>query len=327
MSVIEVTCLRVTINGREVVRGVDVEVQAGERVGIVGESGSGKSMTALAIMRLVPRNAQITGGSILHHGQDLASARDDVLDGFRGRTLGMVFQNAAAALNPVLKVGRQVADVLVTRRRGRGASSRGSLRGRRRAAADQVRQLLAGTGLADADAVMQAYPHQLSGGMAQRVLIAMALSSDPELLIADEPTTGLDMSIQAQVIRLLRERLEASGSALLLISHDIAVIGQVCDRIAVMYAGRIVESGSAEAVLGHPKHPYTRALLACATDASVTLRGVMPTIPGEPPDLSEPIVGCSFAPRCPLATELCRREMPPNRVLAGGQRAECHYAE
>lgn len=313
--VLSVDDLKVRIGDREIVRGVRFDIRPGERVGIVGESGSGKSLTALSMLRLLPRSASISSGSVLHHDRDLAKLNEDELGSVRGRSVSMIFQNAAAALNPVLKVGRQVADVIAVHS---GSDGKAHVEA-------AAREVLADTGLADVDAVMNAYPHQLSGGMAQRVLIAMALSSRPELLIADEPTTGLDMSIQAQVLSLLRKRVESIGAALLLISHDIAVVGEICDRIAVMYAGRIVEIGTTQSILHSPRHPYTKALLQCASDSSISLRGTMPTIHGEPPDLSKPIVGCSFADRCPISTEICRTTAPPLVPGTNDSIAECHH--
>jgi oligopeptide/dipeptide ABC transporter ATP-binding protein len=319
-AALDISDLSVAIADREVVRGVTLRVEPGERVGVVGESGSGKSLTALSVMRLLPQQARVTGGSIRHAGRDLLTESDASVGSLRGRSLGMVFQNAAAALNPVLKIGRQVADVLLAH-----SPERANARGKR-AAFEEARSLLGSTGLVDPASVMNAYPHQLSGGMAQRVLVAMALSSRPQLLIADEPTTGLDMSIQAQVLALLAERLDRTGAALLLISHDIAVVGEICERIVVMYGGRVVESGSTGQILSDPRHPYTRALLECTNDESIALRALMPTIPGEPPDLASLARGCSFAPRCPLATERCRVEAPLTRAVADRHAAECHYA-
>jgi len=313
--VLSVGGLRVRIGDREIVRGIQFDIHPGERVGIVGESGSGKSLTAHSVLRLLPRNAAIIDGSVMHGGRDLVTLNESELSSVRGQSVSMIFQNAAAALNPVLKIGRQVSDVIAVHTGGEGKAHIESA----------AREVLVGTGLADVDAVMNAYPHQLSGGMAQRVLIAMALSSKPELLIADEPTTGLDMSIQAQVLGLLRKRVESIGAALLLISHDIAVVGEICDRIAVMYAGRIVEIGASRDILQAPRHPYTKALLQCAGDSSVVLRGAMPTIDGEPPDLSRPIVGCSFADRCAISTELCRTTPPPQVPGTNDSLAECHH--
>lgn len=312
--VLSVDGLKVRIGDREIVRGVRFDIRPGERVGIVGESGSGKSLTALSVLRLLPRSASIVDGSMLHQDRDLAKLSEEQLGSVRGRSVSMIFQNAAAALNPVLKIGRQVSDVIAVHSGGGKAH-----------AEEAAREVLSETGLADVDAVMSAYPHQLSGGMAQRVLIAMALSSRPELLIADEPTTGLDMSIQAQVLSLLRKRVESIDAALLLISHDIAVVGEICDRIAVMYAGRIVEIGTAQSILHSPRHPYTKALLQCATDSSISLRGTMPTIQGEPPDLSKPVTGCSFADRCPISTEICRTTPPPQVSGTNDSLAECHH--
>lgn len=319
-SLIEITDLRISVGNREIVRGVDLQIGGHERVGIVGESGSGKTLTALAMLRLLPRAGRVTAGSIVYRGRNLTTESDRVFNALRGTAFAMVFQNAAAALNPVLKVGRQVSDVLAAHAPpGRPKPSPQEV-GR------EAVELLASTGLPNPAAVMHAFPHQLSGGMAQRVLIAMALSAKPELLVADEPTTGLDMSIQAQVLRLLKNRLSGAGSALLLISHDIAVVGETCDRIAVMYAGRIVEMGPAESVLTEPLHPYTRALVECASGSSITLRGVMPTIPGEPPDLDQPVAGCAFAPRCPRATQRCVSEAPVPRMITDSQMVECHHA-
>lgn len=276
-------------------RGLDLELSAGERLALVGESGSGKSTALLAIAGLLPEEARLEG-----------SRRFPLLgrEPVPGRDLGLVFQDPFASLNPVLSVGEQIGEVLVAHRGARWSEAR-------RAAA----VLLERVGIADPERRLEDPPHRFSGGQRQRIAIAMAIAAGPCLLLADEPTSALDTVVQAQILDLLDGLVREQGTTLLLVTHDLAVAGRIADRIAVLYAGRLVESGPARRLLHSPRHPYTRALLATARDLERAGAGPLAELPGPPPDpVAEP-AGCAFAPRCPLAFDRCRIEPP---MLRGG---------
>ncbi|WP_343715919.1 ABC transporter ATP-binding protein [Inquilinus sp.] len=298
------------------VQGVDLRIAPGEIVGLVGESGSGKSVLALSILRLIQKPGRITGGQILFDGRDVLamSARD--LSRWRGRDIGIIFQQPQGCLNPVRRVGWQVAEPL-----------RHQERLSRRAAWDGAVALLRSVGIPAPEEKALAYPHQLSGGQAQRVMIAIALALKPRLLIADEPTTALDVTIQAQILELLRDSCLHAGTSLLLVTHDLGVVAKLADRVAVMYAGRIVEDGPVAAMLGNPAHPYARGLLRAAPRLGQSGGERLQDIPGGIPDLSRPMPGCAFAPRCgrrvSLALARCLDEMPPLAVTAPGHRSRC----
>ncbi len=296
-----------------ILRGVDLIVGKGRIVGIVGESGSGKSTLALAILRLLPANIATLTGAIRMHGENLATASEATMARWRGTRLAMVFQDPATALNPLFTVGTQLADIL--RRRDPGLS-RGDRHRRALEALTRVE-------IADPARRLRAYPHELSGGMRQRVMIAMALLARPDLLLADEPTTALDATVEAGIVALFeRLRIELGGSVLF-ISHHLGLVAGLCDEVAVMYAGRIVEQGPAAAVCAAPKHPYTGALLACEPDEAPA--GPLPTIPGQVPSpLTEP-AGCIFAPRCHYAEAACDAPQPL-RSLAPNWSAACWKA-
>jgi peptide/nickel transport system ATP-binding protein len=301
----------VRIAGRDVpaVDGVSFEVTAGRTLGIVGESGSGKSLTALSVMRLLPEpQVRVAGGQIWLDGQDLAALPEAALCKLRGRRLAMVFQEPSTALNPVFTIGAQVGEPL---RIHRGL-------GRRAALAESVK-LLELVGIPAAAERARAYPHELSGGMKQRAVIAMALACRPALLVADEPTTALDVTVQAQILALLARLGRELGMALVLITHDLGVVAETCDEVAVMYGGRIVEQGPVAAVLARPRHPYTAGLLAAmqtleASAAGGASAGRLREIPGTVPALGKFPVGCAFADRCGRVGERCRTERP---ALAG----------
>jgi peptide/nickel transport system ATP-binding protein len=307
---IEIRGLRVAFGGIEVVRGVDFTIGRGEAVGLVGESGSGKSVTWLAVTRLLPPAAEISG-SVLLFGEDLLRATARRMEQIRGGRIAMIFQDPASALNPVRRVGKQVAEALRLHRGMDAAAAR----------AETIR-LFDLVGLPDATWRFSAYPHELSGGQNQRVMIAMALAGRPDLLVADEPTTALDATIQAQILDLL-DRLRAEfGMALLLITHDLGVVSRVCDRIAVMYAGTIVEAAPAERLFRAAAHPYTRGLLG----ASPPLRGPrrrLTAIPGRVPEPSAMPPGCPFAPRCPEAEAACAHARPALAPCAPDHVAAC----
>jgi peptide/nickel transport system permease protein len=276
------------------VGGVDLKIAPGEAVGIVGESGSGKTVTALSILGLVATPpGRIVGGEILHHGEDMVEVDLRRLQDVRGGKVAYIFQDPQTTLNPLIPVGDQVAEV-IRQHQGLGRSE-----ARRRAVA-----LFQSVLIGEAAEKARAYPHEMSGGQRQRVGIAMALANDPELIVADEPTTALDVTTQAQVLKLLNDLRRERGAALMFISHDFGVVAALCDRVHVMYAGRVVESGSVKDVLARPRHPYTRRLLACVPELGSRQRRVAP-IPGLPPSLDALPSGCAFAPRCELATPAC----------------------
>jgi oligopeptide/dipeptide ABC transporter ATP-binding protein len=286
---------------RDVVRGVDLRVAAGEVVGLVGESGSGKSLTALSIMRLLPPGAKISSGRMIFDGIDLPSLSERAMNDLRGRDIAMIFQDPLTALNPAIPVGRQIFDSIRTHQNIS-----------RRAAHARVEELLALVGIAHPKERALAYPHELSGGMRQRVMTALAVSSNPKLLIADEPTTALDVTVQAQVMDMLDRIRRELGIAVLFISHNLDLVAQICDRVFVMYAGRVVETGVIETVFDAAAHPYTRQLLRCIPRLDGG-SGPMPTIPGLPPRFGTIPPGCPFAPRCDVAEARCADSEPPTR--------------
>jgi peptide/nickel transport system ATP-binding protein len=313
-NAIEVRDLVVSNGAVDAVRGVSFAIPQGGRMGLVGESGSGKSMTALALMGLLPMGWH-TRGNVFHDGVDLVQQSDKALSGRRGRTISMVFQDPLSSLNPVRRVGDQIAWVI---RHHTGAD--------RRAAEQQAIALMEQMKLPRPEQLMRAYPHEISGGQRQRIMIAMALACYPQLIIADEPTTALDVTVQKQVLRLLTGAVRDRGSALLMITHDLPIIAAMCDTVAVMYAGRIVEMGPVQQVFRNPRHHYTRGLL----DSQPTLDNValdgssrLASIPGMVPALHALPTGCAFNPRCPAATDKCRALMPE---LGGeAQRAACWH--
>jgi oligopeptide/dipeptide ABC transporter ATP-binding protein len=295
-----------------VVDRVDLELDAGETLALVGESGCGKSMTALSLLRLVPKPGRIDAGRIRIGGQDVRALTVEGLRHLRGRQAAMIFQEPMTSLNPVLTAGVQVVEAIRLHERVSGAEAR------RRAG-----ELFERVGIPDPGARLDAYPHQLSGGMKQRVMIAIALAARPRLLIADEPTTALDVTIQAQILELLRELRRDSGMAVLLITHDLGIVNEVAERVAVMYAGRLVEQGSRLAVLGGARHPYTQGLLHSIPARAP--RGVrLHEIPGSVPSAGAWPSGCRFHPRCPRVFDPCAQQDPDWSALAGGQRARCH---
>jgi peptide/nickel transport system ATP-binding protein len=300
------------------VDGVSFDLSAGETLGIVGESGCGKSVTALSLLRLLaPETSRIVGGSIKLEGRELTTLSAEAMRQLRGHKIAMIFQEPMTSLNPVLTIGTQIAESVV---RHLGLSWR--------TANDRAREMLELVHIADARRRLGEYPHQLSGGMRQRVMIAIALCCNPQLLIADEPTTALDVTIQAQILDLMLELKQKLGTAIILITHDLAVVAETCERIAVMYAGRMVEQATAGELFARPLHPYTRGLLRALprADDDIDTAGVRPMlaeIPGIVPALNRPSEGCAFAPRCDFVVERCRTNAPPMLAADGARLVSC----
>lgn len=292
------------------VRGVSFALNAGELVGIVGESGCGKSVTCKSILQLLGNNGKITGGSVRFRGDDLAQKTPQQMRQIRGNDIAMIFQDPMTALNPVLTIGRQMTEILM---RNKGLS--------RKAANQKALAMLESVGIADASRRFKQYPHEFSGGMRQRVMIAIALSCDPQLLIADEPTTALDVTIQAQILRLLKSLQQQTQAAILLITHDLGVVAQMCSRVVVMYGGLVMEEGSAEDIFLCPAHPYTQGLLASLPRADDPEHRLSP-IEGSPPGLLNPPPGCPFAERCSQRMPQCAAQ-PAFRQCGEGHRVAC----
>ena len=298
--------------------GVNIDLAKGESLGIVGETGCGKSVTAKSILGLVPTPpARVRAGEILFQGEDLLRVDKARMRAIRGIEIAMIFQDPATYLNPVFKIGTQLVDVIMAHQRHRPRAERIS----RRAAHAQAIEILEKVRLPNAARQMHNYPHQLSGGMRQRVLIAMALSGEPRILIADEPTTALDVTIQAQILDLIAELVDNLGLSVILISHDLGVVATVCDRVVVMYAGQVVEDSSVKSLFEEPAHPYTQGLLAAVPHPGRPA-DVLTGIPGSLPNLLEPPLGCRFQARCDRAMTTCRR-MAPLIHLTDSQRVAC----
>ncbi len=305
-------------DGREVkaVDDVSFEVQRGETVGVVGESGSGKSVTSLSIMRLVPTPpGRIVSGEVIFDGRDLLTLSDRDMRDLRGRRIAMVFQDPMTSLNPFLRISTQLMEVTELHL--------GHSKAEARAHAIEMLELV---GIPDAVRRMDQYPHEFSGGMRQRVMIAMALSCRPHLLIADEPTTALDVTIQAQILDLIRQLKRDTGTSVILITHDLGVVAGMADRIIVMYAGHVFETAPTREIFAHPGNPYTRGLLLSVPDVTDMTRGELYQIPGLPPDVSRLPPGCPFAPRCDRAEAICRQEFPPLVQLSSQHHSLCHFA-
>jgi len=301
---------------RRVLRGVSFAIERGRSYGLVGESGCGKSTVALGIVRYLPRNGRVTGGRITVAGHDVLALRGGALRAYHARTVSMVYQNPGASLNPSMRVGDQVSEAFTAL----GVADR--------EASDRALEALKTVQIADPGSVIARYPHQLSGGMQQRVVIAMALAKNPELLILDEPTTGLDATVEAEVLDLVAQLQEQLNTAVLFISHNLGVISKMCDRVGVLYAGRLVEEGPVQTVLSDPRHPYTVGLLRCIPRGGVRKdHGRLDTIAGFLPSLGEDISGCVFADRCALADDRCRTDEPPMFTIESGHESRCWYHE
>ncbi|MDK9719133.1 MAG: ABC transporter ATP-binding protein [Trichlorobacter sp.] len=315
MALLEISKLTVSIpTPHGIVRAVnsaDLRLDHGQTVALVGESGSGKSMTARSIMGLIPASGKIESGSIRFDGQELAHLPEKELRLLRGNRIAMIFQEPMTSLNPVLKIGDQVMEPLLLHRRLDKQTAR-----------TETLELLQQVGIPSPEQRMNDYPHQLSGGQRQRVMIAMALACNPHLLIADEPTTALDVTIQAQILELIDQLRRDKGLALLLITHDLGIVAQRADRVHVMYAGQIVEAAATDQLLNNPLHPYTKGLLASLPENSLPGQPLA-TIAGQPPRLDKPIIGCPFKERCPDAKPVCFEQMPAELDRGAGHLVKC----
>jgi peptide/nickel transport system ATP-binding protein len=308
---VELIGLTVAFDGIPALRGIDLSVARGEALALVGESGCGKSVTWLAALGLLPGSKARVAGSVRLDGQEILGAPPAVLDRLRGGRIAMIFQDPASSLNPVHRIGRQIAEALRLHRGMRGIAARA-----------EAKRLLDQVGIPDAARRLDAYPHELSGGQNQRVMIAMALAGRPELLVADEPTTALDVTIQAQILELLGELQKETGMALVLISHDLGVVSETCKRVAVMYAGRIVEEAPADRLFAQAAHPYTQGLIGALPPISGDRRPLA-AIPGAVPEPWAMPQGCAFAPRCPRRGMACDAAQPSLAALEPGHRAAC----
>ena len=304
-----------TSRGRlKALNGVTFEVQQGEVFGLVGETGCGKTVTGLSILRLLPRSASITGGEIIFDGNNLTTLPQSEIEALRGSKIAMVFQDPSTSLNPVFSIGTQIERVISRHTEVSGRQAR-----------EKARSVMEAVGLPDVDRILGSYPHQLSGGMQQRVMIAMALSCNPRLLIADEPTTSLDVTIQAQILKLLRDLQKRFSISVIIITHNLGVIAQTCDHLAVLYGGRVVEQGSVRDIFLNPHHPYTRGLMSAIPRPGgrgkkmATIRGIVPSNPGSLP-------GCTFAPRCEFVMDRCQVENPSLSLLGKEHFSACFLA-
>lgn len=303
-----------TSNGEvQAVRGVSFEVRRGEIVGIVGESGSGKSITNMTLLKLLPDTAVIKDGRAMFQGQDLTKLSMKELRKIRGEKIAMIFQDPMSSLNPLISVGEQVAEIIRIHHSDRS----------RETVKQEVLKRFAEVRIPEPEKRYHAYPHEFSGGMRQRVMIAMALANNPELLIADEPTTALDVTIQDQIIRQMRELKEQHGTSIIFITHDLGVIAELCEKVEVMYGGLIMEEAPIDELFEHPSHPYTLGLLESMPSIQQDKAERLIPIPGSPPDMTNPPAGCPFAPRCRYARKICAAELPELQPVGEGHSARC----
>lgn len=297
------------------IRGIDINVSQGEILGIVGESGSGKSVCMKSVMRILPSTAEITADEINYKGENILLKTEDELRKYRGKEMAMIFQDPMTSLNPLKRIGKHLTEVVMRHRNCN-----------KEEAYDIALDMLKKVGITNPEMRMKRYPHEFSGGMRQRVLIAMALCCEPSLLIADEPTTALDVTIQAQILELLKEINEERNMSIILISHDMGVMASTCTKVAVMYGGIIVEEGTTEEIFNSPKHPYTKSLLESIPDINKSRHTRLTTIEGTPPSLSKMPKGCPFADRCKYKLEKCENELPKHIVFSETQKAACFLA-
>ena len=306
----------------QAVRGISLSVDQGEIVGIVGESGSGKSQSMYSVMGLLSENGTVEDGSILFDGQEISPARfegtaaahEKLMESIRGNSMAMIFQDPMSFLNPVLTIEKQLVEPLRNHKKMSAAELH-----------QKAVELLTQVGIPSPEERLKQYPHQLSGGMRQRVIIAIALACDPKHIIADEPTTALDVTIQAKIIELIKELKEKTGSGVILITHDLGVVASACSRVYIMYGGKIVETGLSDEIFYQPAHPYTSGLLACVNNPEED--NELRPIPGSPPDLIKPPVGCPFVDRCDKAMKICKLNMPPERNLSDTHVVRCWLTE
>lgn len=316
MKVLEVENLKTVFKsrGQEVhaVRGVSLAVEKGEILGLVGESGSGKSVTMKAVLGILPENAEVFSDSMKLNGVELSELKDEEYRKMRGKDMTMIFQDPMTALNPLIKIGKQLEEVILRHSSCTKAEAR-----------EKAVEMLRKVGIPMPEQRLKQYPHEFSGGMRQRVLIAMALACEPKLLIADEPTTALDVTIQAQILDLLKELEKEYNTSIVLITHDMGVVATVCSKVAIMYGGLIMECGTSEEIFYHPKHPYTKALLRAIPSLDLEEGERLQSIPGLPPSLSNPPAGCPFAKRCDYASDRCHTEIPGYQEFSETHRAMC----
>ncbi|MCC3358377.1 ABC transporter ATP-binding protein [Bacillus sp. REN16] len=295
------------------VRGVSFSVKKGEAIAIVGESGCGKSVTAKSIMRLLPSpHAKIVNGSIMLNGENIAQKTEKEMEKIRGNEVGMIFQDPMTSLNPTTKIGIQIAEGIIRHTKIP-----------KKKALEQAVKMLEIVGIPQPEKRIQQYPHEFSGGMRQRVMIAIALACKPKLLIADEPTTALDVTIQAQILQLMKELQTKTNTSIILITHDLGVVAEMCSKVVVMYAGEIVETGSVEEIFSNPTHPYTKGLLKSVPRLDMDKHEKLSTITGTPPDLLDPPKGCSFYPRCEMAMKICAEHKPEFENVSPTQYSSC----
>jgi oligopeptide transport system ATP-binding protein len=298
------------------VDGVSYTLDRGETLGVVGESGSGKSVTALTLMGLVPMPpGRVEGGDVRFKGRSLITMKQAELRAIRGNEISMIFQDPMTSMNPVYRIGRQIAEPVRVHKGATAAQARA-----------RAIELLGLVGIPHPEKRVDDYPHQFSGGMRQRAMIAMALACDPDILIADEPTTALDVTIQAQILELMQEVQKRTGAAIVMITHDLGVIADIADRVLVMYAGKPVEYGTLDEVFSSPQHPYTWGLMDSVPRAGMSEKSALRPITGQPPSLIDVPAGCSFNPRCPYAKDRCRTELPELRIISGGHSSACHFS-
>ena len=307
-----------TSNGEvQAVRGVSFSVEKGEIVGLVGESGSGKSVTSMSILKLLADTARIKEGTILFEGQDLTQCSRAQMRKIRGGKISMIFQDPMSSLNPLIPVGKQVAEMI---REHHPEKSRAQIKQEVLSLFEQVR-------IPEPEKRFKSFPHEFSGGMRQRVMIAMALANRPELLIADEPITALDVTIQDQILKQLRELKKEYGTSIIFITHDLGVVAELCDRVVVLYGGLVMEEASIFDIFEHPSHPYTLGLLASIPSLDQDKSRRLLPIPGSPPDMTKPPLGCPFAPRCPYARVICGQSLPEMRALSKDHKSRCWLLE